>query len=475
MSRIGNYKTGLKTGIDVRNQQTGQENGSESYGVSVSYTEPVGRDKMLEFNYAYNKNSSESDREVYDYNHVTKMYDLVNELQTNLFENGNESNRIGTNYRVVKKKYNYQLGMSVQQTLLESNNLSKNTFVERSYINLFPTASFNYQFARSKNLRFYYRGRTSQPGTSQLQETLDNSNALYWNMGNASLDQEYSNNLALNYNSFDMLKYRNFFFRVNFSNTMNKIVNNVITDTADIRRITNLSYEDTTLKRGVQLTTPVNASGAYNFGGNINVGFPINSMRGGNFNTSTSFNNSRDVSFQDSVKNFTKSFSLGERIRLSYNYKEKLDVGISTSVNYTQVTYTLRKSRNTKYYTYSASADITYIFPRNFVLATDIDYYTNTGLAEGYNQAYMLWNASFSKQMLKNNRGELKLSVFDILKQNRSISRNVADNYFEDVQNSVVQQFFMLSFTYNLNRMGGNSGNNRNQGWGGGREFRMRQ
>jgi hypothetical protein len=256
----------------------------------------------------------------------------------------------------------------------------------------------------------------------------------------------------------------------------------VITDTSVIRRITNLPYSDTTLVRGVQLTMPVNANGSYNVGGNINVGFPINSMKGGNFNTSTSFNNSRDVSFQDSIKNFTKSFSLGESVRLSYNYKEKLDASLGASVHYNQVKNTLHtgKSQNPgsrKYYTYSASADVSYIFPRNFVLATDVDYYTNTGLAEGYNQAYMLWNASFSKQMLKNSRGELKLSVFDILKQNRSISRNFSETYIEDVQNSVVRQFFMLSFTYNLNRMGGNSsGNNRMmQGMGGGRDFRMMQ
>lgn len=477
LSRIGNFTAGQKTSDKIINQKTVQENGAESYGVGVSYTEPIARDKVLEFNYAYNKNSNESDREVYDYNNVNGKFDAKNLSQTNLFENGNESNRLGTNYRVVKKKYNYQLGMAVQRTTLQSDNLSKHTFVEETYINLFPTAVFNYQFARSKNLRFNYRGRTSQPSTSQLQETLDQTNALNWSKGNAALNQEYSNNVSLNYNSFDMVKFRNFFFRMNFSNTMNKVVNNVITDTADIRKIANLPFSDTTLTRGVQLTTPVNANGAYNFGGNINVGFPINAMKGGNFNTSTFFNNSRDVSYLDSIKNFTKNFSLGESIRLSYNYKEKLDVGLSASVTYNQVTNTLRKNQNSKYYNYSASADVSYIFPKNFVLATDLDYYTNTGLASGYNQAYTLWNASFSKQLLKNNRGELKLSVFDILRQNRSISRTINETYIEDVQNSVVRQYFLLSFTYNLNRMGSNSGNggNRMMQMGGGRNFRMMQ
>jgi hypothetical protein len=50
--------------------------------------------------------------------------------------------------------------------------------------------------------------------------------------------------------------------------------------------------------------------------------------------------------------------------------------------------------------------------------------------------------------------GELKLSVFDLLKQNKSISRNVTDSYIQDVQNQVLQQYFMLTFTYKLKTFG---------------------
>jgi vacuolar-type H+-ATPase subunit D/Vma8 len=58
------------------------------------------------------------------------------------------------------------------------------------------------------------------------------------------------------------------------------------------------------------------------------------------------------------------------------------------------------------------------------------------------------------KKILKDQKGELKLSVFDLLKQNRSINRNVTGEYIEDVQNQVLQQYFMLTFTYNLRNFG---------------------
>jgi vacuolar-type H+-ATPase subunit D/Vma8 len=54
------------------------------------------------------------------------------------------------------------------------------------------------------------------------------------------------------------------------------------------------------------------------------------------------------------------------------------------------------------------------------------------------------------KKFLKQQQGELKLTVFDLLKQNRAISRTVTEAYVEDTQSRVLQQYFMMTFTYKL-------------------------
>ena len=51
-------------------------------------------------------------------------------------------------------------------------------------------------------------------------------------------------------------------------------------------------------------------------------------------------------------------------------------------------------------------------------------------------------------------QAELKLTVFDLLKQNQSITRTATDSYIQDVQNQVLRQYFMLTFTYNLKNFG---------------------
>jgi vacuolar-type H+-ATPase subunit D/Vma8 len=62
----------------------------------------------------------------------------------------------------------------------------------------------------------------------------------------------------------------------------------------------------------------------------------------------------------------------------------------------------------------------------------------------------VIWNAAVGYKFLKNKQADLRLYVFDLLRQNRSIQRNVSDNYYEDVQANVLTQYSMLIFTYNI-------------------------
>jgi hypothetical protein len=61
---------------------------------------------------------------------------------------------------------------------------------------------------------------------------------------------------------------------------------------------------------------------------------------------------------------------------------------------------------------------------------------------------------SVAKKLMKNNAFEIKVTAYDILKQNKGINRFIGENYFEDVRSNVVPRFFLLSVCYNFNRMG---------------------
>ena len=59
---------------------------------------------------------------------------------------------------------------------------------------------------------------------------------------------------------------------------------------------------------------------------------------------------------------------------------------------------------------------------------------------------------NFLLHILKNKQAELRLTVYDILNQNKSVSRTNTDSYIQDSQTNVLNRYYMLTFTYNFKK-----------------------
>ena len=407
---------------------------------TLSYTEPIGKDKQLEFNYNVSSNVNNSGRSTLGYNKASGSYDVAVPNLSNIFENTFNANRLTVNYRIQNAKYNFSIGSGLQVGDLVSKNISTNVNLKQHFVNLFPAANFRYDFTKSKNLRLYYNGRTSQPSADQLQPVIDNSNPLLIRTGNPNLKQQFSHSFRFMFNSFDI-----FTQKIIFATLSGSFIEN------DIQNSTTISGG------GVQTIKPVNLSGTYNINGFFNYGFPIKKPKS-NLNLMANVSRNQAQTLVNNVSNFTRNTNLGGTISWTTNIKEGFDMNFSSNSNLTMARYTLQPQQNGDFFSQTVSTEATIYSKSGWVLSTDFDYIYNAGRSEGFNTSIPLWNASLSKQMLKNKAGELKFYVFDLLNQNISISRNVTSNYIQDLQTRVLKRYFMISFTYNLRKFGAAQG-----------------
>ncbi len=423
--------------IDTINQQFFTKNIGNNISSTISYTEPIGKNQQLEFNFNNSYSINTSDRQTFKYDSSSHNFKMVDTALTNAFENTYNSNRVSVNYRIQNEKFNFSIGSGVQFGNLASINNTKNTVIKQSYTNLFPTLSFNYRFSRTQNLRFFYNGRTSQPNVNQLQPIRDETDPLNVRMGNPGLKQEFNNSFRMLFSSFDNITFKNIFASVNASFTNNNIVNAV-----------------TQLPNGGQEIQPVNLSGNYNLSAYFNYAFPLKKPKS-NLNFSTNLSHSRNAGLVNNLKNFNRNYVIGETIRWTTNLKEGFDMNFSASPTYNIARYSVQPRQNANYFSQILSAEPTFYTKSGWIISSDFHYTAYSGRTDGYNTAIPLWSASLAKQLFKNKAGELKFTVYDLLNQNVNTTRTVTENYIQDMQTKVLTRYALLSFTYNLRKFGG--------------------
>ena len=169
-----------------------------------------------------------------------------------------------------------------------------------------------------------------------------------------------------------------------------------------------------------------------------------------NINVSLGATFSQNPGLVNEALNYARTPALTGGVGLSSNISPQVDFTLSSNSTQSYVRNTLSKQLNTAYFNQLTRLKFSWIVGPGISFQTDVAHQLYRGLSAAYNQNYVLWNASIGKKLFPGQRGEIKLYAFDILKQNRAIQRNVSVAYYEDVQTTVLQQYLLLMFTYNI-------------------------
>ena len=243
---------------------------------------------------------------------------------------------------------------------------------------------------------------------------------------------------------------------------MNYIANETVFPTSTIAIAENL-----VLTPGSQLSRPVNLNGQFSLRSFLTYGMHLAALKS-NINLNLGLNYNRQpgrIRYADTydelftggeaISNIANNYAINGGAVLSSNISENLDFTLSYSGNYNVVRNTIQTQTDNNYYNHTASLRLNYIHAGRIVLNTTAAHALYSGLSQGFNQSFLLWNAGLGYKFLPDKSLDVRLNVYDILNQNRAIDRTITETYIEDSYTNVLQRYFMLNATYTLRRFGG--------------------
>ncbi len=438
---------------------------------NFAYTEPLGKRANLQIDFTKSSQKSNSNQESFKSDGA--KYNIFDANLSNLFDNTIQTNNGGINYRFNKNRdEQLSFGLNVQNSILESQRIyPKASSVNQSFFNFLPNANYRIKIGKYSNVRTFYRASTVFPNINQLQDVVNNNNPVRVSSGNPDLKPSYTHFISSRYSFTNTKNSRSFFANLILQTANDNIVNGTFLASKD-----SIIQQNNKLDSGAIFSKPINLNGYKNLNTFFTFSTPIKLIKS-TININTGFNYSKFPGLISNEKIFTNSYAYNLGLVIGSNISEFVDFNVSYSANWSESkTKTSFKSTIAKSLYQSIGTQLNLLSKSGgWFLQNDLSGNINSGLSGGLNSTFWLWNTSTGKKIFKKRTGEIKLTIFDLLKQNQSIGRTVNGNTITDTQTEVLKQFFMLTFTYKLKNFGtpakqssSNRDSNRRRGEGNG-------
>jgi hypothetical protein len=431
----------------------------------------------LQFSYQFQYSQNKSDRRAYAIYELDPNWQIGKPLPNGLLD-GDKYLDAGASQYAEYKNYNHSaqvtlrfnrddwqlsagLNFQPQRSVMsyEKNGYAIDT--ARTVFNFSPNIDYRYRFSKQSQLRFQYRGRSSQPSMTNLLPITDNSNPLNITMGNPGLKPSFNHNISMFFNDFKYETQQNITTNLTFSTTQNSISN--------IRR-----YNAET---GAWTVQPENINGTWNAMAMFGYGTALKNQKF-TINTFSTANYSNNVGYltvgqADPQKNTTTNLMLMENINGAYR-NDWLEIGIQGGINYNIEKDKLNPINNQETYTFNYGGNVQVMTDWNMVINSNITNQARRGYADqSMNKDELIWNVQVAQTFLKG-KATLSLEFYDILKQQSNITRSMTASGRSVYQYNGINSYAMLHFTYRLNIFGSKSARDQMQnqfmmgGFGGG-------
>ena len=411
---------------------------------------------------------------VVDRNNYTKHNDYYSSFTKNRYIYFNES----VQFQYKKDAYSLQFGAQMQETLNETRAKSLGRETETGLGEwLFDwNPYFNYRWMKNQSsVSLFYNGRSTRPSAANQLPVLDISVPTRLQMGNIYLKPAYGHLLS------GSLFLNNPQKQLNFNLFMNTSMN--------MRQIVTASWFD---EDGIQYGIPVNsAKPAFTAMVYSGASIPMTTDKKLKMALGLTLTDTRAISYQNTRRiagldvdafdyaKFMEGFwgdaagdlfysgksgfsesvtnSLAFRPSLSLDYRgETFSVFLSGMTNYQSSHYSLDSAADTKTWSSTVALMLEWETKHGWELQTEGSYHFYNGFPEGYNQPYLLWDMSVTKNI---KQFAIGLHASDILNSTRTTRHITTDNYVEDAMFNQLGRHFFITLKWNFGKL--NAGQSR--------------
>ncbi|MFD0992610.1 outer membrane beta-barrel protein [Tenacibaculum geojense] len=429
---------GTNPSSESRDQSTDTDEDFYRIGSSITYRQPFIAEKLfLDIKYSYDYNQRENKRSTFDFDENTQEYNIFNtDLSSNFVYNDitktPETNLI---YKTKKTRFNIGVGL-VNRTLNNQDALRPNLSLERSFNNIKLDAGYRYRFDSKANLYLDYSLNNNAPSINQLQPFTNVNNPSNLVTGNPNLSPSQNHRIYANFNKFNWQKRTGMFFYASVTLYKNQIVSNTTIDDNLVRS-----------------TTYNNADGGYNAwaGGSYSKNIKLDSITNLKLRVGTRFNADRNINFFNGAKNIATNNAISPYVHLTLDWNKIINIEPRYSVDFTNTTYNTEGFEDQNFTRHNFRLRTRTNIPKKVEWLNDINYFFNPNVI-GFNKSSWFWNSSVSYSLF-NDKGTITLKAYDLLNQNNNVQRRATQNFIEDSESTILQQYFMVGFSWKFNSL----------------------
>lgn len=432
----------------IRDQFTDGESTLNTIGSNLTYRLPlIAKELFLNFEYRFDRSNRTDTKSTFDKDFSTNQFNNFNADLSSDFEYLNQESSPGLSVSLRKEKISGRVSSNyIFRSLSNSDFLRPNLSIDRKFEAIEFSSYFRYRFSQKASIYTSYRLNNQSPQLRQLQSFQDVSNPLNITTGNPNLDPTTTHRAYLSYNAYDFQKGTGFHLYINGSFNNNQIVS-----------------KSTINEDFVRETTYVNVQGGKQVYGGFSYSkkTKIDSLLTLRYSLGANANLNKRINFNNEVQYASKTNSVSPRVTLTFTWKDIMEIKPRYSVSFTKNKYDIASFSDRDFVYHSLDIETATFLPKKLEWRNNVKYNYNPNVGADFQKSSWFWNSTLAYSVLKD-AGTITLKAYDLLGQNTNARRSSTDDYIQDSQSTVLEQYFIIGFSWKFNSLGkkGETGGN---------------